>query len=530
MIPLQLDLRRVFSMVGLAFLMMGLAQLAPFCVALILPERRGEALGLFFGALLSIVPGAALARLSSRDHLHAPTRREALAGVALAWLAGVASACVPYIVVLGASPFDALIESASGLTTVGATAFPDVDAIPPELHLWRGLTHWLGGAGIVLVVLILVPWLGTDVVATQRTEASFLTERYRGSTRATVQGLIAVYVGATLVNTFLLVVLGLSPWEAVLHAFATISTGGFSTRTASLGAWGNSVQLVTIVFMLVGALSFSTLGRAVDELGKRGARAREKAGLVGACAAVISDSPSVFWRSLRGSPEVSGYLKAIFLVSFGIAGVLFFSGDALRYEGASGLWQALVDSLFTVSSVSTTTGFCTEDYTNWPAVTQVVLLGLMFVGGCSGSTAGGLKFRRLQIMTKLVWREARRVANPGAVIPLRIGGVPVSEDQIQEATRYLSVYVLLVFAIAGVAAATGSDLVSSLGASVSSMGSIGPGFGDCGPSGSFAPYAKLAKLALALGMILGRLEIWSLLSVFLPSFWVRRIWAPKQPS
>ena len=122
MIPLQLDLRRVCSMVGLAFLMMGLAQLAPLCVALILPERRGAALGLFLGALLSIVPGAALARLSSRDYLHTPTRREALAGVALAWLAGVASACVPYVVVLGASPFDALIESASGLTTVGATA------------------------------------------------------------------------------------------------------------------------------------------------------------------------------------------------------------------------------------------------------------------------------------------------------------------------------------------------------------------------------------------------------------------------
>lgn len=521
----QLDLQRVFSVVGLALAVMGVAQLAPLLVALVLPERRLVAFPLLVGALVSLVPGVLIVRITRRDYLRPPTRREALAGVALAWLAAVASAATPYLAVLDVSVVDALVESASGLTTVGATILPDVDAIPPELHLWRGLTHWLGGAGIVLVVLIVVPWLAPDVTTTQRTEASFLTERYRGSTRATVQGLLVVYLGATGLNTFLLVVLGLSPWEALLHAFATISTGGFSTRTASMGAWGPGVQLVTVVFMLIGALSFATLGRAVEDLRRRSEAAREGAGRAGVAAALISEAPGAFWRSVRSSPEVRGYLLMIALVSLGIA-IALAGGGAANYAGVRGFFRALVDSLFTVSSISTTTGFCTADYTTWPVATQIVLLGLMVVGGCSGSTAGGLKFRRLQILLKLVWREARRVASPHAVIPLRVGGRPVSDEQVHEATRYLAVYVLIVFAVATVVGLSGSDLVSSLAASVSSMGSIGPGFGDCSPTGSFAPYAKVAKLALILAMILGRLEIWSLLSVFLPSFWLRRTRAP----
>ena len=220
-----------------------------------------------------------------------------------------------------------------------------------------------------------------------------------------------------------------------------------------------------------------------------------------------------------------GYLLMIALVSLGVALALS-GGGAAQYRGLGGFAQALVDSLFTVCAISTTTGFCTVDYTTWPVATQIVLLGLMVVGGCSGSTAGGLKFRRIQILVKLVYREARRVANPSAVIPLRVGGVQVPEEQIHEATRYLAVYVLIVFAVAAVVGLSGSDLVSSLGASISSMGSIGPAFGDCSPTGSFAPYAKVAKLALILAMILGRLEVWSLLSVFLPSFWLRRSSAP----
>jgi len=522
----QLDLSRVFGVVGLSLSVLGISQLAPLLVALALPERRGVALPLLLGALTSLVPGIAIVRATRREHLRPPTRREALAGVALAWLAAVASAATPYVASGGVSVVDALVESASGLTTVGATILPDVDAIPTELHLWRALTHWLGGAGIVLVVLVAVPWLTPDVKATQGAEASFLTERYRGSTKATVQGLMFVYVGATILNTILLVAFGLSPWEALLHAFATISTGGFSTRTASMGAWGPGVQLVTVVFMLIGALSFATLGRAVEDLRRRCEAAREGAGRFGAAAALLSEGPGAFWRALRSSPEVRGYLVMIALVSLGIALALS-GGGAAQYEGVGGFAQALVDSLFTVAAISTTTGFCTADYTTWPVVTQVVLLGLMVVGGCSGSTAGGLKFRRLQILAKLVYREARRVANPNAVIPLRVGGEQVPEEQIHEATRYLAVYVLIVFAVAAAVGLTGSDLVSSLAASVSSMGSIGPGFGDCGPSGSFAPYAKVAKLVLILAMILGRLEVWSLLSVFLPSFWLRRSSPPR---
>ena len=535
MIRFQLDIRRVVATSGVPCLVLGLAQLFPALVALTQPH--GHAGALFLGALASCATGLLLRRLRpdfSQTGKRPLTRRESLAVVALSWLAAVACASLPYLLATPATIPDCLVESASGLTTVGATVFPDVDAIPPSLHLWRALTHWLGGAGIVLVVLIAIPWLGqgSDLAVSQKREASFLTERYRGSTRNTLQGLVLVYTGATLTQTLLMIVLGVSPWEALLHAFATISTGGFSTRTASMGAWGNLVQLVTLGFMVLGALSFATLGKAMDELWRRARDAHGRGGLPGAVAATIGEGPPVLARSLWRDTEIRGYLKMLALVSLVIAATLYVSADAQRagrYEGWGGAGQALVDAAFTVGAVSTTTGFCTEDYTQWHPLAQVILLGLMVVGGCSGSTAGGLKFRRVQILLRLPLREARRVANPKAVIPIRIGSQHVPEEQVHEATRYLGVYVLIVFACALIVGLTGSDLTSATAGAISAMGSIGPGFGDCSPTGSFQPYAQSAKLVLVLTMLMGRLEVWTLLSVLFPSFWLRRRRPPESP-
>ncbi len=500
----QVDVPGVLGTTGITLVVMGIAQLALVAVAALDPATR--AAPLLIGALATSLFGFALLPLRTRASKW--TRRESLAIVALSWVSAVLAAAVPYVA-LGIGVVDALVESMSGLTTTGATVLPDVDAIPAPLHLWRSLTHWLGGAGIVLIVLVLAPWLGNaeELRRTQRSEASFLTERYRGSTRATLKGLLVVYVGATAVLFLILMALGMSGWDAINHAFATISTGGFSTRTASLGYWDWKIQMVTVAFMVLGALSFATLGRVF-----------------------VQRDP----RALFKNGEVRAYLVMLAVVAAVVTSILYLQGDPDRYgnHGAAGFGQAFVDASFTVTAISTTTGFGTVNYATWPSVCQVILLGLMLIGGCSGSTAGGIKFRRVMVLWRHAYLEMRRLANPRAVIPQQMSGRVVAPEELREAVAYVAFYGLLIMIFSVLIAGTGSDPVSSGAMSVSSMGSIGPAFGDADPTGSFAPYAPFAKMIAVFAMLLGRLEIFPILTVVLPSFWLRRsdIPAAARPS
>lgn len=533
---LEIDTAGVLGTTGITLLVMGVAQLLPVAVAM---GVGAPALPLLLGALATAALGVGL--LPLRRQARKWTRRESLAIVSLSWFAAVGAGAVPFVVTGAAGLVDAVFESASGLTTTGATIFVDVDRLStvplvdasagPDrldapLHLWRALTHWLGGAGIVLVVLVLTPFLD-DVEAlrrTQRSEASLLTERYRGSTKATMKGLLFVYVGATALQVLLLVVSGMDAWDALLHAFATIATGGFSNRTSSLGGWGDAVLLTTIVFMTVGALNFAVLGRAADEVRTCWVRARRDLPRRPSAARTLRATPGIVVRTLWRSGEARGYLFLLAGGSVVLTALLFGWGDGARYadQGLRGLWRAFVDGAFNVVSISSTTGFGTEDYTRWPPACQVVLFALMIVGGCSGSTAGGIKLRRALILVKYAYRETRRFAHPRAVFPIKVGEHVVPEEQVREALGYVTTYVSLVVLIGLLVGLSGHDPVSSAGASVSALGSIGPGYGECGPAGNFQGFTVPSKLVLILGMLLGRLEIFPLLSTLLPSFWVRR--------
>jgi len=527
---LQLDLTGVLSTVGTTLLVMGVAQLLPAIAALSFndPTLWGgspdeawwwDAWWLLIGALGTCAAGAVLLPMRRRRRVW--TRRESLAIVAFSWIAAIGAATVPYLMLEDCGLANALVESASGLTTTGATVFPDVDRIRPPLHLWRALTHWLGGAGIVLVVLILTPFVseGEGLRRSQRAEASFFTENYRGSSQTSIKGLMSVYMGATSLLFVLLIALGMTAWDSLLHAFATISTGGFSTRTASLGAWGPAIQLTVFVFMVLGALNFVVLGRVVEKLrwsfraARRGGATRQQAWL-----GVARQAVPTFVSSLWGSGEVRGYLVLVGVSSLAMAGIL-------AVHGTLSAPDAFVHATFTVGAISTTTGYCTENYAQWPAGCQVILLMLMLIGGCSGSTAGGLKFGRVLILVKAAYREIRLLPRPKAVIPIRVGGQPVPPAQVQEAARYVGTYLALVLFVGILVSLTGEagdDPVSALMLSVSSFGSIGPGYGACDPSGSFLPYAGSAKVLAVVAMLLGRLEIFPPLTIVFPSFWLQR--------
>ncbi|MCO5171367.1 MAG: TrkH family potassium uptake protein [Planctomycetes bacterium] len=529
---LEVDMPGVLGTTGITLLVIGVAQLAPAAVAF---ATGAPALRLTLGALAVI--GIAGALVPLRRQARKWTRRESLAIVLLSWLGAIVAGAVPFWVTGIAGPFDALFEAASGITTTGASIFVDVDRLStvplpdhvaahpvvPALHLWRALMHWLGGAGIVLVVVIISPFL-EDVEAlrrTQRAETSLLTERYRGSTKATMRGLLTVYVGATTVFWLVLVALGLGAWDALVHALSTLATGGYSNRSASLGAWGNVVQLVTVAFMVLGALNFALLGRIVEEVRAEVGRAAAAEGRLLAARFALGAAPRIAARSLWRSGEARGYLLLLFVAAAAIALLLALSGDA-RYRGAAGLWQGVVDAAFNVVSISTTTGFGTVDYVAWPVACQAILLGLMVMGGCAGSTAGGIKVRRALIVLKYAYREVVRFTHPRAVLPIRLGETVVPEEHVREALGFVTTYLAVMLTLGLVVALAGRDPVTTAGAAVSAVGSIGPGFGEVGPAGSFQGFPGWTKLALGLGMLLGRLEILPVLTACVPSFWVRR--------
>ncbi len=535
----ELDLHAVLGTTGIVLLVMGGAQLVPVAVA---ASIGAPTLPLLLGALGTGVVGALLASL--RKRARRATRRESLGSVVLAWAAATLAGAVPYLVTGAAGPLDAAFESLSGLTTTGGSIFVDVDALrtsldqplparpPLALHAWRSLTHWIGGAGIVLIVFLLTPFLGDAETLrhTQRQETSFLTARYRGSTRATLRSLLVVYVGLTLLLTLLLALLGVSPLDALLHAFSSIATGGFSTHTTSLATWddrGPWIKLVTLVFMVTGALNFAVLGRAYEELRQefRTARAGRGAGRAALRAAGLA--LPVFARAVYRNVETRAYVGFVLAGAVAVALVLA-TWEAPRYADAGGLSRAAIDGAFNVASMSTTTGFATEDFATWPPAAQALIFLVLAMGGCSGSTAGGLKMRRVLILLLCVRREVRRCAHPRAAVPLKLGDEVLSEEQVREALAFTATYLGLIVAFTIAVTATGADLVTASSTTASAFASAGPGLGACGPHASYQVFAPEAKALLMMAMILGRLEVYPVLTACTPSFWLRRT-RPRSP-
>ncbi|MGE0713627.1 MAG: TrkH family potassium uptake protein [Planctomycetota bacterium] len=526
----EVDMPAVLGTTGIVLLVMAGAQVVPVLVAATTHEAM---LPLALGALLVGVSGAALARLRPRARVF--RGREALAIVLLAWLASTIAGAIPYVASGAAGPLDALFESLSGLTTTGASIFVDVDGLrsdlsqpapaspPLALHVWRELTHWIGGAGIVLVVFVLTPFL-TDKESLRRTqsaEASFMTVRYRGNTRATLRGLLTVYVGLTLLQTLALLWCGVGLLDAMLHSFATVATGGFSTHGASMKTWGAAVQMVTVVFMVFGALNFAVLGRAFEELRQMRRRTRETHGDAVAWMSVIVMAAPVFARAIWRDVECRAYVGLVLGASAVMVWVL--QAWATAPYGQGGLNRAVQDGLFNVATISTTTGFGTEDFTLWPVVAQALLVALMLVGGCRGSTAGGIKVRRVLILFLAVRREVLRAAHPRGVFPLRLGGELIDEDQVREALVFSVTYVGLLILIAVALTGTGADLVTAGSATASCFASTGPGLGQAGPISNYQVFTPTGKLLLMAAMALGRLELYPILTALRPSFWLRRV-------
>ena len=515
-----MNTRAVFFLLGCVGLIMAAFLLVPAGVSLAFGQRE-EAAAFALSALTSAAISGALALrfrgATKRKGQLNFFRREGLAAVGLSWILGALLGALPFVYTGFLDPIDAIFESASGLTTTGSTIltgahFTDLAGYP-GLGFWRSFTHWIGGVGIVLVFVVLFPTGGRSLFRSE--VPGVAREASARRVRDSAITLLKIYVGLTAVQMGLLVIaqqssplahvpgaewgLGMHIYEAALHSFGTLATGGFSNHGGSVADFQSvGVEMVILVFMFLAGINF-----AFYDLGLRKGLRK-------------------MWSALVRSTEVQVYAGLIFLSIVVISGVLWFWGGP---EGDpdmdySSLPSALRASSFLVVSLQTSTGYGTEDFDRWPEFCRMLLMFLAFVGATAGSTGGGLKVIRFLILAKAAWRGVRRFARPRGVYPVRMSGETLDESVVASVVGYCGMWVLLF--VGGTLALSGLQGLEPTSAATSvlaTLNNIGPGLNMVGPAENFSFFGDASKLLLSMFMILGRLELYAILVLLSPRFW-----------
>jgi trk system potassium uptake protein TrkH len=423
------------------------------------------------------------------EKIHFVGKREGYLSVALSWALFALFGSLPFFFSGEIPSFsDAFFESTSGITTTGSSILTNVDALSKGLLFWRSILQWLGGMGIIVFSLALLPLLGGGAAQLFDAESTGLThDKFRPRVTQMAKRLWAIYLVLTCV---LIVLLALGPmgwYDAVCHAFATLSTGGFSTKQLSIAYWHSAyIESVLLVFMLVGAINFSLLYFFINGQ----------------------------FKKLLKDEELRWFLVSILVFSFIIGLDLFIHRN---YDFVT----SFRDSFFQVVSIVTTTGFSTADFAAWGPFYLIVFMFLMIVCGCAGSTSGGLKMARAVVLAKNTFCEFKRLIHPRAIIPVRLNGSALAFGVVQRLLAFAFLYIAIVFVSWGVLTLAGIPFLDALGASISAIGNVGPGFGSLSSSGSYAEIPLFAKWYLSFLMLVGRLEIFTILVLFTPGFWKR---------
>ena len=469
--------------------------LLAFSATMLIPAAYGWAVGseglreLLGGALVTLVSGGALILVLEKPRREL-SRREGLLLAVAVWVAVGLFGSIPFYL----SPYfgsftDAFFEATSGFTTTGATVLREVEALPPALQFWRCFSHWLGGMGIVLLGIAILPLVGHGGMQLYRAEFSGASsERLRPRIRETALSLWKIYMALTVLLFVALRIAGMNAFEALCHTFSTLGTGGFSTRTASIAGFESPlVEYILVVFMLLAGMSFIQHYRLW-----------------------IERNPSSFF----GDVELRAYL----MVASASALVI---GIVLAMDGSYQPVDAARNAMFQVASIITTTGFATADFELWHPLPQLILLALMFVGGCTGSTAGGMKTSRILLLGRVIDREFKRMVERRGVFAVRLGGQVLDESTLQSLLNLVYLAFIVNFVSCLALAAMGVDVLTSISAVAASMFNVGPGLGAVGPADNYGDLPALAKWVLAGCMIAGRLEFYTVLVILTPAFWRR---------
>jgi trk system potassium uptake protein len=479
----MIEFRPIVQVLGLLLLVLAATMLVPAVVDVAQGSDDWRSFVLAAG-VTGFVGG--LAVLATHEpHRFQLDIRQAFLLTALAWSIVPAFAALPFTG-LGYSYTDAYFEAMSGLTTTGSTVFAGLDALPPGILLWRSLLQWVGGIGIIVMAIVLLPFLRIGGMQLFRTESSEQSDKIVPRAFHMVAGIGAIYVGLTILCAILYGIVEMSPFDAVNHAMATLATGGYSTHDASFGHFVRpATHWLGTLFMLAGALPFIAYLRFV-----RG------------------DS-----RALADDPQVRA-LVVFFVVVIGS------TGTWLALTQDVGIEEAFRLAAFNIVSVVTTTGFASTDYTLWGPGAVALFFVIMFLGSCAGSTSGAIKVYRHLIIWQLIRAKLQRLTSQHQVIPLRYGGRKIPEDVPSAVLAFVAALLgtTALFTIA--LGFLGLDLVTALSASATAITNVGPGLGPIiGPAGNFTTLPDAAKWLLCLAMLLGRLEIFTVLLLFTPAFW-----------
>ena len=475
--------RLTFKLIGKVLLVEAALMLVPLAVSLIL--GGGDAMSMLISMLVTAVVGGGMALIPTQnDNLRA---REGFAVVSFSWLLVSFFGALPFWI-HGCIPslLDAFFETVSGFTTTGATILTDVESLPKGLLFWRSFTHWVGGMGVLVLSLALLPKMGTRSIYLMRAESpgpsvDKLVPRVGNNAKILYQ----LYVWLSVLMLIALLCTGMNLYDALIHVFGAAGTGGFSNYNASVGAFNSAaVEIIIGVFMALFGVNFSMYYYMLRRN----------------------------WRVCASNSELRTYVGLVLGAS-----VLIALNIMPQYGGK--FFTSLRYSFFQVSSIMTTTGYATADFDVWPQFSRTLLVGLMLVGACAGSTGGGIKVIRVQLLAKGMIREIRRTIHPRSVNTVRLDGRTVDDGMISGVLSFFFAYMCVLVVSTLIISLDGFSFETNLTAVIATLSNIGPGLGMVGPTGNFSAFSDLSKVVLSLCMLIGRLEIFPMLMLLAPSAW-----------
>ena len=477
--------RMVLYVVGTVIKIEAALMLLPLITSLIYKESctkdflisMGIALAAGFALTLIFKPGSKV--------IYA---KEGFVIVSLAWLALSVVGALPFYISGEIPSFvDAFFETVSGFTTTGASILTDVEAMSKGMLFWRSFTHWIGGMGVLVFVMAIIPTVSDRSIHLLRAEAPGpVVGKIVPKMKQTARILYIIYIVLTFAEMILLFVGGMPLYDSIVHAIGTAGTGGFGIKADSLASYSPYIQWVITAFMLIFGVNFNLYYLLLI-------------------------------RKFKSAIKNEELLAYAVIVTLSIAAIAF--NIRPLYEGVA---ESIRHSAFQVAAVISTTGFATADFNQWPGMSKTILLLLMFIGGCAGSTAGGFKISRIVMLFKTIKRELQKLLHPRAVATIRLDGKRVDEKTISSLGSYLAIYALFFCVVVFLLGFDGFDLETNISVAASCVNNIGPGFGSAGPMDGYAMFSPFSKVMLSMTMLLGRLEIFPLILTFSPSTWVKK--------
>jgi len=476
--------KTVFFLIGILLIVLGASMLAPYSLQIIFKENSHS----FISASFVTIFIGVLFVLANLEREFKLNLRQTFLFSSLAWIMVALFGSLPFLLsTQNFSLSEAFFESMSGITTTGATIISDLDSSPKSILLWRAIMQWLGGIGIVVMAITILPLLKVGGMQLFKMEGPDSTEKILPRTIEVATIIISTYIALTFLCGFFYWTFGMSIFDSVSHAMTTIATGGFSTHNDSIGYFNSSnIEIVASIFIILGSIPFISYLKFAQ------------------------GNKKVFFQDV----QIRGLIYLLALSIF----VMFLYLIFINYE--SNLFDKIRISSFNVISILSGTGYVTDDFGLWGKFSLIFFLLLMFIGGCAGSTACGIKIFRLQMLLIFLKNQIKKIISPNSVIILKYNNQKISDNFINSVIIFIFTFLFIFLIIAMLLSISGLDFITSISGAASSISNVGPGLGDViGPNGNYKNIPDISKWILSAGMLLGRLELFAVLVLFFPSFW-----------